>query len=63
VIKPGINYDNQSDRMWVGQRGAASSAVDEADNTLLLNKSASNSSSIAPRNGVAMDTMYVSILC
>ena len=42
--------------MWVGHRGTASSAEDEADNTLLLNKSASNSSSIATRNGIVMDT-------
>ena len=48
--------------MWVGQRGAASSAEDETDNTLLLNKSTSNSSSIAARNGVAMDTRYVPFL-
>ena len=42
--------------MWVGQRGTASTAGDEADNTLLLNKSASNSSSIAAKNGFAMET-------
>ena len=54
--KPRINYCNITDRMWVGHRGTASSAVDEADSTLLLNKSASNSSSIAAKNGVAMET-------
>ena len=54
--KPRINYCNITDRMWVGHRGTASSAEDEADNTLLLNKSASNSSSIAAKNGLAMET-------
>ena len=41
--------------MWVGNRGSASTAENEADNTLLLNKSASNSSSIAAKNGLAME--------
>ena len=53
---PRINNCNITDRMWVGHRGTASSAEEEADSTLLLNKSASNSSSIAAKNGFAMET-------
>ena len=42
--------------MWPGHRGAAISAENEADNTLLINRSASNSSSIAAKNGIEMET-------
>jgi len=42
--------------MWPGHRGAAISAENEADNTLLINRSASNSSSIAAKNGLEMET-------
>ena len=42
--------------MWAGHRSTAISAENEADNTLLLNKSASNSSSIAAKNGFEMES-------
>ena len=56
IIEAKINNYFQTDRMWVGQRSAASSAEYESDNKLLLSKSASNSSSIGVKNGSTMES-------